>query len=346
MIRLTVCLLALVVGSAQADPIQSYDTYRSWLLACDNTLNCVAKGFGDIDPRAEVTLERAAGSDGELLLRLASGTAFTIDQVAIDGNPVILESSEWAPVPGDVGTTFSSDQLPVVHSLLAQIKDGHELSFGPGGEIPLDGLVAALLRMDERQGRLGGTTALIRKGRLPASRVPDAPPVPTIPDRPITASLNPGEAEHLAATVRSTQTAVFAEEGCQDDRLAIEPSVYALSDAQALVTFACIMGAYQGSSIGFLISRDNKVAQQLKFPVSYQSNGTQPVNEDLLSESDFNPETGRLFMSARGRGLFDCGMSATWLWNGREFIMTELALQERCGGTELADWPTVFRSNP
>ena len=341
-IRLGAGLLALAVGAAKADPIQSYDTYKSWLVACDNTLSCVAKGFdGDKDVRAEITLARAAGTDGELTLRLASEAAFTIDQVAVDGKAVTLLHKDWKSEAGDVGSTFSTNRLSAVRSLLAQIKDGSELSLGPGGAIPLNGLAASLLRMDERQGRLGGTTALLRRGRLPASLVPDAPNDATIPDRPLSAVLNPGEAEQLASTVRSTQASLLTEEGCQDDRLAIEPDVYALSDAQALVTLACVMGAYQGSSIGFLVSRLHGSVERLQLPVPYQTNGSERVSGDFLTESSFEPETGRLSVSARGRGLADCGMSATWSWDGDEFNLSELALQQSCGGTEPGDWPTV-----
>ena len=344
-IRLGACFLALAVGTAKADPIQSYDTYKSWLVACDNTLTCVAKGFdGDNNVRAEVTIARAAGADGELSLRLASEAAFTIDQVAVDGKAVTFLGNDWKSEPGDVGSTFSSNQLSAVRSLLSQIKDGSELSLGSGGEIPLGGLAAALLRMDERQGRLGGTTALIRRGRLPASLVPDAPSAPTIPDRPLNALLNPGEAEQLASMVRSKQASLLTEEGCQEDRLAIEPEVYGLSDAQALVTFACVMGAYQGSSIGFLVSRIDGSIERLKLPVPYQTNESERASGDFLTESFFDPETGRLSVSARGRGLADCGMSATWSWNGDEFTLSELALQQSCGGTEPGDWPTLFWS--
>ena len=47
--------------------VQSYDLYKSWLAACDNTLTCVAKGLNEGALGAEVELTRAPG--GESLWR-------------------------------------------------------------------------------------------------------------------------------------------------------------------------------------------------------------------------------------------------------------------------------------
>jgi len=34
-----------VSSAAEPAPTQSYDGYKSWLVACDNTLSCVAKAL-------------------------------------------------------------------------------------------------------------------------------------------------------------------------------------------------------------------------------------------------------------------------------------------------------------
>jgi hypothetical protein len=48
------------VPAAPSGPIQSYDTYKSWFVACDNTLHCVARGFGETD-EAKAEIARDAG---------------------------------------------------------------------------------------------------------------------------------------------------------------------------------------------------------------------------------------------------------------------------------------------
>jgi hypothetical protein len=65
----------------------------------------------------------------------------------------------------------------------------------------------------------------------------------------------------------------------------------------------------------------------------------------MFTEADFEPSTGTLSLAAKGRGLADCGMSASWIWNGNTFDLSALSLQQACGGVAAGDWPTLFRSS-
>ena len=51
-------------------------------------------------------------------------------------------------------------------------------------DVSLHGAAAALLWIDEKQGRLDTPTALIRRGSRPAALVPIAPPLPTVTPAP------------------------------------------------------------------------------------------------------------------------------------------------------------------
>lgn len=344
-LRAAMLILGFATCDAWVEPVQSYDSYKSWLIACDNTLTCVAKGFAeDAATRAELRIERAAGPRGALSATINAEARFTLAEIAVDGIPAGLSTSDWTLSSGADATRLASDHPEAVRSFVASLRNGATLTLGQSAEVPLDGLTAALLRMDERQGRAGGVTAFVAGGQASANHVPPAPAVPRIPNHPVKATLTTEEAVRLVAGVRASQGAVFAAEECQTDGRSSEPMAYALDASLALVLMPCLMGAYQGSSLAFTVSRADGTARRLTAPTPYQGGGSDHEAVDLFTEGDFNPATGTLFMAARGRGLADCGMAASWIWNGAAFDLSALSFQQSCGGVEPGDWPTLFRS--
>ncbi|AJP71292.1 DUF1176 domain-containing protein [Sphingomonas hengshuiensis] len=331
---------------AQSDPVQSYDSYQSWLVACDNTLRCVAKGFADASDGAEIRIERDAGGSGAVVATISSATVFAPSDIRIDGAPAGLTGAAWAYTRSEDGSSVTSSDLAAIHALVQKLRGAKRVTLGGIAEddaaIPLAGFSAAMLRLDDRQGRIGGVTALLNRGSRPASVVPPAPPLPRIARHPVVARLDPGEEARLIALVRADQKALFAKEECQDTPQ--QPEAHALDGAQALVLIPCIMGAYQGSSLAFIAQRGSGRAQRLVAPMPYRGNDPDRADADYFTEGSFDPESGTLSMAARGRAHADCGVSASWIWDGRAFRLSEMALQQACGGIEPGDWPTLFRS--
>ena len=70
--RLTILLLALVLlpAAAPPPPVPVYRRFGRWLVACDNTRACVARGF-DETTRAQLQLTRAAGNARPMLTLFA-----------------------------------------------------------------------------------------------------------------------------------------------------------------------------------------------------------------------------------------------------------------------------------
>ena len=117
-----------------------------------------------------------------------------------------------------------------------------------------------------------------------------------------------------------------------------------MDDKRALVMIPCLMGAYQGSSLAFVAPRGGGPGWRVLAPAPYLGNDPARTDVDMFTEADFDPATGMLSMAAKGRGLADCGMAASWIWNGDTFQLASLSLQEACGGVSAGDWPTLFRS--
>jgi hypothetical protein len=333
-----VVLAALATG--QATP--SYDSYKSWFTACDNVLTCEAKGFeaGTSDyPDLRFTRDGGPAANTEVVLSAPFSAGAT--DLQVDGKPLPLDAAAWKIERRDDFSTFSTDQPAAVDALIAQLRNARRLQLGAHASIPLDGLVAALLRMDDRQGRVGGVTALIRKGPAPATKVPAPPPLPIVPIRSATSSLSPGEDERLIARVKATRAALIKNQQCQADDELQDTAAYALDARSALVFIPCALGAYQGSSLVFVIPRGSGTAAPFNgaLPFGKADDGT-----FQLTEPDFDPKTGSISTFGKGRGLADCGLSARWIWNGNRFQLSEAAFQGACGGSSPGDWPTLYRS--
>jgi hypothetical protein len=332
-------------GPTRSQTVQSYDAYKSWFVACDNTLDCVARGFEDGGGQSEIEIERTAGPSGKISASISSANIFKPGAVTIDGKPAGLSAPAWHfNSDKDDGAALTTDNLAAVQALVARLRDASKVSLGGDDNVPLDGFAAAMLRLDERQGRIGGVTALAKRGPAPAAQVPPAPPLPLIPNHPIKAVLTKAEEQRLITSVRASQQAVLKQEDCEANPGAMEPDAYALDDGRALVLIPCIMGAYQGSSIGFIAPRKGGPAKRLVLPTPYLGNDPARSAADMLTESDFDPKTGSLTMVAKGRGIADCGFSASWIWDGNAFRLSDMSLQEACGGAAPGEWPTLFQS--
>ncbi len=337
-----------------APVVQSYNTYKSWLVTCDNTLQCEAKGFDqERGAPAQFSITREAGPQGKLHALITAESAFGAGDIKLDDRTLSLPTGWHTADPTVDGPGVATDSLAALRAFVEQIRNGKALALpGDDGTIPLDGLTAALLRIDDRQGRVGGETAILNPGAAPAAKVPAASLPPHIPAHPITASLGKAEAAALIAETRHNGAGVLQAEQCDADVGGMEPAAYALDDHRALVLIPCIMGAYQGSFVGFLTNRSGGKVRELRLPAPYQGD-PDPDHGAMtdLTEGDFDPATGTLSMSAKGRGLADCGASAKWVWSaddqrrvaGARFRLAFFALQEQCGG-EAGDWPVLFRS--
>lgn len=337
--------IALPLGAAAPEPVQSYDSYKSWFVACDNTLHCVAKGFADLGDRAEIRIDREAGPGGGIVASISADHGFALAAITIDGKAAGLAGPAWRIATSDDLTTATSADLGAIRAFVGRLRDGSRVTLGGETAVPLDGFAAAMLRLDERQGRLAGVTALIRTGTKPAAAVPAAPPVPWIAAHVVGVALRKGEADRLIAGVQAGQRALLAKEDCNVDPTTMRPTAHALDATRALVMIPCLMGAYQGSSLAFIAPRGGGGGvRRLIAPMPYRGNDPDRADASLFTEADFDEKTGTLSMSAKGRGLADCGVAASWIWQDGDFRLSDLSLQQACGGAEPGDWPVLFRS--
>ena len=154
---------ATLLGAAAPLPrVPFYRQFGRWLVACDNTRACVAKGF-DEATRAELDLTRSAG-DTKPSLALSAEDPINAGVVRLDGKPLALMAPAWAARDG----VLSASDPAAVDAFVAAVRNGGTITLdaAPAKDdqprtVPLDGFTAALLLVDAVQGRPGTPTALI-----------------------------------------------------------------------------------------------------------------------------------------------------------------------------------------
>jgi len=339
--RTLVLILTLGTGlwaglAAAAAPGPQTRSFRDWQAVCDNGGDCFAFTGGDIGAFAFVRIHMPAGPDAEPGVAVGAwgwGEALQFSLV-VDGVPRPLDrapASEWA----GVGELRGAPAREMITAMAAG--RSMDLSIdGQGDDLSLSGVSAALLWIDERQGRLRTTTALLRQGPRPASEVPPAPELPEIQIRPATISQFGGDhPPPLPDSVAARPEIAACRDGWEEpDADSYEPLHAELAPTTQLWGAQCFTAAYNTGHILFLTDHLGGQVRQLILP-----GADEPVAEFV------NVEIGNtITQTVRARGLGDCGLVQQWRWARTGF---ELALEQRmdaCVGMPPELWPTVWRT--
>ncbi|MBV7539025.1 DUF1176 domain-containing protein [Duganella sp. sic0402] len=319
--RALLALGALLFAGAQAGEF----VHKDWAVACDNTRHCEAVGYQDMEQGAPVTLwlGRDAGGNAPVLGKLMAYSeddseaplSIRVGEVQIKAIKQELTAQQMARL------------LPALKKAdTAQVSDGKR-----AWTLSLAGLNAALLKMDDVQGRVGTVTALARAGVKPASAVPAALPAPVLRALPLPPQRDSDKAllPAILDVLKDADCEAIASEGAYGD-------VYRISATQLLVVRQCWLGAYQGAyGVWRVDDKPPYAAVRLMLP------GADGKEEDAAVEAYF--ENGILSSYAKGRGLGDCGGFDSWLWTADGFKLLESSNGPLCrgmpgGGFMLRSW--------
>ncbi len=202
--------------------------------------------------------------------------------------------------------------------------------------VSLSGAAAAFLWIDERQGRLGTTTALIRRGDRPASAVPAAPAAPRITAAPAIAQTNLPAVSPLPKSI----AALPAVKACQSEIMPGQSEDYSVDRLGAdllMWEIPCGSGAYNFSQAYILTRNDGSQARQISFPTA---SGT----EDTLVNSSYDPGSRTMGAFGKGRGIGDCGRMGEWVWTGEAFVLKDEIAMFECLGMSWDIWPSTWKT--
>jgi hypothetical protein len=325
---------ALIATSAHA---AGFKTVKDWTAVCDNVGDCTAFGFSEeaADMEAYLEVVRHAGPTAAPKLLLVYDAPDKQPSqtwtVTLDGHPI----AGLGPIHATGGEDGARGVVPA--SLIAALRNGQSLEINQAGKelasISLVGSAAALLWVDDQQGRVGTVTALAKPGPKPASDVPPPKPAPLIAVAP--AASQAGLPKHAPKSLI---------EGI--DECDIDPTMKDTDDivarlAPGLVLWGpqCEMAAYNELNIFYVGDEHGGHVRRLTFP---EPAGLTPSTDDELMNVTFDPKTQTLASFSKGRGIGDCGSDARWVWDGKAFQLLSEAFMSECRGVLAADWPPIF----
>ncbi|AYH18933.1 DUF1176 domain-containing protein [Pectobacterium parmentieri] len=346
MIRYTLIFLMVVgissVNAAEDVPLDL--DIKDWIIGCDNTRECTAIGAVPIrDDIGIMTFSlrvtRKAGPQGTLRVGVFSYNA-PRGQPTLDGKPIKNRFGPGELKEGDVPEVFALTGTDA-KSLIEELRNGQELILpieGGTSVASLNGMSASLLLMDSVQGRVGTQDALIAKGQVPGSSVPQPPAAPPLPSWYTPAALTQGRAKEIAdAVIAATR------KDWQGDLVEGTPpkaETFALSEDQALVIIETSCGAYNCAYSIYQTplnhpeqARTAQIAEVPRFPYMLPHGYV-----------EFNPTTGELSSYTLAMGMGGCGTSLRWRYNGNSFTLLRAAQMNTCMGLDQAYWPVLWRT--
>ena len=343
-----VSLAALILTAASPASAEERD-FDDWSVVCDEEEGCVAsslvgKASGGYDARFALRVGRTAKAEAAWTISVST-IAVLADrdrpaEIRVDDNPPLTLQPERGYAPfGTVNDFFIVDD-GTLNILIGQMLAGESLRFtfldvsGTPHDVdfPLTGVSAALVWIDEAQGRLGSPLVAGPPNHLsPAPKVDNAAAIARL-----------GVPPHLLVRHRAAST---CEDPNSEHMSDFDAVIGAVSKTATLYALPCTAS---GDNVGYrlYIVETGEIGgiEPLYFAAFNRDYGW--MGTDTLFNIAFNEKTKKLSSTYEGRGAGDCGHSGTWVWKNYAFAMERFSAPNRCtGGGSPKDWPKVYPAN-
>jgi Protein of unknown function (DUF1176) len=328
---------------AAAPVLAKQHVFTDWAAACDNGGLCRAVSLhSPTDNRQSLMMVMTSSMDAKTPLQIDFFAPVVLkDQSSvslfIDGAEILINT----PIDKNGVFAVSGDEaIKVARQLalgkVATVRDAKGIITGTASLI---GSSSAFRKLDVLQRKNGTRAALIARGRKPFRAKMHALPIILV-ERSGTEDATP-DVSALVALAESSACAKNRSEVSED-------RAYSLGNgggvAKALVLIACGSSAYSTNSQVYI--------GQQKADKSWQFESAKIEQPAVLSEAADAPTSlinaewdaskrilGSL-MKARGTG--DCGLSASYVWDGKMFRLVEATGMEECRGAP--DWLPLWRA--
>lgn len=323
-------LLAATLASASAAETR---TFGAWTATCDAAHDCRAEALADAGAEGvPATFEIARRAQGTYWTigfegRIAPGAESPVN-VTIDGETSIFEGRYARGAYDRLNRVFlfGDGAQPLLDALVAGT--GLDLGYltGEGQTImagfSLEGLAAALLFIDEQQGRIG------------AERVAYAPPEDLTPVSPGHEAIVPPA---LLLGHRDSGICDPLEDLSFGSEILVAPV-----DEQASVYFLpCTEGAYNQAYVAYIMQPDSDFMDEILFARFSEALGWQGTRYLYNPELDLSTLTLTAF--ELGRGIGDCGARGVWRWHEYGFKLLAFSVRDDCAFEgEPGKFPIVY----
>lgn len=303
-LRTSACLVALAGASACAAGVSF--GHKDWELACDNTRTCRAAGYQSDDDATPVSvlLTRKAGPAQAVTGQVQLGIA--VDEKPPAAVQLAVAGRSLGRIAIDQDTAIGKLDAAQVAAVLGAAAGSGRIEFSAGAarwRLSSAGATAVLVKMDEAQGRIGTTGALVRKGGASEAGVPAAVAPPVVQAVAVAGT----EVRDPALVAAIRRALPPAGEDCADQKETDEaPTLRRLGPGKVLFSLRCWRAAYNEGH-GFWVANDKPPYR----PVLVTPNGT-----------EFDVDGARIVSSQKGRGIGDCWFASEWVWDGARFVQT------------------------
>ena len=310
--------------SESAAPVRPGElrTFGDWAVGCDNIALCTMASLNsENDGLVPLVMSvlRQPGPAGAIDLAFdvpGQGTPVTPTAVTIDGRRIALATLNGPAAARVVQAMANGTTLEV-------------LAPGKRARLSLRGASAALRWIDDRQGRAGTATALVAKGSKPASAVPpplDTPTIRALP--PIGTPAAPIPAQ--VATMRRTAD-------CEETTAT--PKAWAIGGGATLLALPCSVGTYNTSAALFVLQGGRIERAQADVATGFDPDAQGPGPATAVNAIW---RAGELISSAKGRGVGDCGLRQTFVWDCTRLRLSDQSEMGECRGNPnfITTWRT------
>ncbi len=337
--RQTTVVVCAFLAFASLSPASAgtYREFGKWAVGCDNARACAAFGISEAERAGErhgLRIAREPGEAGKLRIAFNRKDVAKMEHVVIDG-------AKRPIAPAEPGTASSSERsmLALVDSLL-----NASTMTGPDGGtdaeiVSLKGLKAALLYIDEQQGRIGSRNAFVAKGDKATARRPgDYPVVRAVQVSDVEekrrAALSPQVQKRIMAYHRRTTDRKNCDIGFEPGDEA-SPEPHPLQPGLTLMEVYCWRAAYQAGSVFYLYDHKSGVVTDPGFEQLDTKTGAITTGKaKSISGADY--AKGRIESLHKARGLGGCGVQLGWRWDGRVFRLTSYHQKLLCNHEDAA----------
>jgi len=334
--------MAIAVPAQAAAPVPGpIESYRDWVVGCDNIGSCTAASlFPEKESGAQggmtVYVRRDAGpaADPRIELLLPEEHDGPVD-LLVDGVKFASAQAQGNSAPVAPAASAELVKGMVRGMVLSASARGRTL-----GAASLSGASAALRYMDAQQGRAGTVTGLVAKGRLRADAVRAAGSLPSVSHLPVPQGL-----PQPSALWREERGRALALSGCGAEQGPTqEAQIARLSEKEELVLIPCGAGAYNFSSVPLIATGQagRRAFRLARF--DSQPGWSEPGGPPMLVNAGWDATLATLSSFAKGRGLGDCGSAESYVWDGSVFRLVELRRMDQCRGAW--EWITLWRARP
>lgn len=325
-------IVLLASASLVIAPVPKPASFSSWAVACDNVRHCEALALPPEDgSQSEWTLYVSRKSAPSAVPRVAASPSFgewdseaRAVRLVIDDRPTQFGFDAEGEAVGDSASLLRAIAAARVVTIM-------DLTGKHLGSLPVEGASAALRWLDDRQKRAGTVTAIIARGDQPVSSVPAPPPLRRITQPPVS-SKPPRQLSDADAK------SVLKSTNFCNDELFEDVRAYRLDAGHTVGIVPCMRHAYQISYAVVIIDEAGKwrpaPIEQPEPPGEY----TEDYDAYLLTAANYAEDARLLGMAAKGRGLADCGSSASWAWDGKMFRLASYHALDECRGAPPGTW--------